>query len=175
VYKNRGGAFFIVNKWHKPDVNGELSPKYLFEATNREEIERLIALESNIEILDEDALSTPPEAEEEAEPGWTVYLRLPSSLKSRIEAAARSRSPTGPGSSPMGAAVGATVTQYGGRFLVRGGATELIEGGPEPKRIVIIEFPDTPTLKRWYDSPEYQKILPSRLDNSTGRAFIVEA
>src|SRR5258708_32634834 len=69
VYKNRGGAFFIVNKWHQPDVNGELSPKYLVEATNREEIERLIALESNIEILDEDALSTPPEAEEEAEPG----------------------------------------------------------------------------------------------------------
>jgi len=29
-------------------------------------------------------------------------------------------------------------------------------------------------LKRWYDSPEYQKILASRLDNSTGRLFIVE-
>jgi uncharacterized protein (DUF1330 family) len=29
-------------------------------------------------------------------------------------------------------------------------------------------------LKRWYNSPEYQKILPGRLDNSTGRAFIVE-
>jgi uncharacterized protein (DUF1330 family) len=29
-------------------------------------------------------------------------------------------------------------------------------------------------VKRWYDSPEYQKILPIRLANSTGRAFIVE-
>ncbi len=78
------------------------------------------------------------------------------------------------GFEPYGAAVGATVTQYGGRFLVRGGATELIEGGPEPKIVVILEFPDNAALKRWYDSAEYQKILPSRLDNSTGRLFIVE-
>jgi hypothetical protein len=30
-------------------------------------------------------------------------------------------------------------------------------------------------MKRWYNSPEYQKIVPGRLDNSTGRAFIVES
>jgi uncharacterized protein (DUF1330 family) len=75
---------------------------------------------------------------------------------------------------PYRAAVGATIKQYGGRFLVRAGATELIEGGPEPKRIVILEFADKAAFKRWYDSPEYQKILPGRLDNSTGRAFVVE-
>jgi Domain of unknown function (DUF1330) len=39
---------------------------------------------------------------------------------------------------------------------------------------VILEFADKAAFKRWYDSPEYQKILPGRLDNSTGRAFIVE-
>jgi uncharacterized protein (DUF1330 family) len=72
------------------------------------------------------------------------------------------------------AAVPATLAQYGGRFLVRGGATELIEGGPEPKRIVILEFADAAAIKRWYESPEYQKILPGRLENSTGRALIVE-
>ena len=72
------------------------------------------------------------------------------------------------------AAVPATLAQYGGRFVVRGGATELIEGGPEPKRIVILEFPDAAAIKRWYNSPEYQKILPGRLQNSTGRAFVVE-
>ena len=53
-------------------------------------------------------------------------------------------------------------------------ATELIEGGPEPKRVIILEFADRAAVKRWYNSPEYQKILPGRLDNSTGRAFIVE-
>jgi uncharacterized protein (DUF1330 family) len=75
---------------------------------------------------------------------------------------------------PYRAAVGATIEQYGGRFLARAGATELIEGGPEPERIVILEFANKASFKRWYDSPEYQKILPGRLDNSTGRAFIVE-
>ena len=72
------------------------------------------------------------------------------------------------------AAVPATLAQYGGRFLTRGGATELVEGGPEPKRIVILEFANAAAVKRWYNSPEYQKILPGRLDNSTCRAFIVE-
>jgi uncharacterized protein (DUF1330 family) len=75
---------------------------------------------------------------------------------------------------PYRAAVGATIEQYGGRFLARAGATELIEGGPEPKRIVIVEFADTAAFKRWYNSPEYQKILPGRLDNASGRGFVVE-
>ncbi len=78
------------------------------------------------------------------------------------------------GMEPYRAAVGATLAQYGGRFLARGGATELIEGGPEPKRIVILEFTDAAALKRWYNSPEYRKILPGRLANSTSRAFIVD-
>jgi uncharacterized protein (DUF1330 family) len=71
-------------------------------------------------------------------------------------------------------AVPATIAQYGGRYLTRGGATELVEGDPEPKRIVILEFPNAAAIKRWYNSPEYQKILPGRLNNSRGRAFIVE-
>jgi hypothetical protein len=46
--------------------------------------------------------------------------------------------------------------------------------GPQPKTIVIIEFFDAAALKRWYDSPEYRKIRPSRPDDSTRRLFIVE-
>ena len=78
------------------------------------------------------------------------------------------------GMGPYRAAVPATITQYGGRYLTRGGATELIEGGPEPNLVVILEFADTAAVKRWYNSPEYQKILPGRLNNATGRAFVVE-
>ena len=78
------------------------------------------------------------------------------------------------GMEPYRAAVPATIAQYGGRYLTRGGTTQLFEGGPEPKRIVILEFADAAAAKCWYDSPEYQKILPIRLANSTGRAFIVE-
>ena len=57
---------------------------------------------------------------------------------------------------------------------MRVGATELIEGSPEPKRIVIVEFPDAAAFKGWYNSPEYQKILPNRFENSKARAFLVE-
>ena len=78
------------------------------------------------------------------------------------------------GYEPYRAAVPATIAQYGGRYLTRGGTAELIEGGPEPKRVVILEFSDAAAVKRWYGSPEYQKILPIRLANSTGRVFIVE-
>jgi hypothetical protein len=49
-----------------------------------------------------------------------------------------------------------------------------LKGGLEPKRIVMFEFADTAAFKRWHNSPKYQKILPGRLDNSTGLAFIVE-
>ena len=78
------------------------------------------------------------------------------------------------GLEPYRAAVNDTIVQYGGRFLVRAGATRLIEGGPEPKTIVIFEFPDAASFDRWWNSPEYQEILPSRLENSTARLFTVE-
>jgi uncharacterized protein (DUF1330 family) len=78
------------------------------------------------------------------------------------------------GLEPYRAGVEDTITQYGGRFIVRVGATRLLEGGPEPKLVVIIEFPDTPAFDRWWNSPEYREIVPSRLENSTGRFFIVE-
>ena len=73
------------------------------------------------------------------------------------------------------AAVPATLAQYGGRFVVRGGTSELIEGGPEPKRIVILEFADAAAIKRWYNSPEYQEILPLRTDNAISDLVLVDA
>ena len=78
-----------------------------------------------------------------------------------------------PGLEPYVAAVGDTIAKHGGQYIVRGRA-KLIEGGPEPNIIVIIEFPDAASFDRWYNSPEYQKILTHRLQNSTGRLFTVE-
>jgi uncharacterized protein (DUF1330 family) len=78
------------------------------------------------------------------------------------------------GYEPYRALAGASIAQYGGRFVARGGNTELLEGSPEPQRVVIIEFTDATAARRWYNSPEYQKALPLRLANSKGRAFIVE-
>ena len=69
---------------------------------------------------------------------------------------------------------GASIAQYGGKFVVRGGRAELVEGTQEPARMVVIEFADTAAAKRWYNSPEYQEALKIRLANSTGRVLLVE-
>jgi uncharacterized protein (DUF1330 family) len=50
----------------------------------------------------------------------------------------------------------------------------LLEGAPEPERIVVIEFPDADTARRWYSSEEYQKALKIRQSASRGRVFLVE-
>jgi len=72
------------------------------------------------------------------------------------------------------AGVPATLEKYAGTFRVRGGKTETVEGGWEPGRIVVIEFADVAAAKRWYNSPEYQAILPNRLNASRGKLIIVE-
>ena len=48
--------------------------------------------------------------------------------------------------------VPATVAQYGGRYLVRGGAAETLEGDWQPRRLVVLEFPSIAQARRWYDS-----------------------
>jgi len=51
----------------------------------------------------------------------------------------------------------AAVEQYGGRFLVRGGAAEILEGKwTPPQRMVVVEFDTVDQAKRFYDSAEYQ-------------------
>jgi len=66
--------------------------------------------------------------------------------------------------------VPATVEQYGGRFVIRGGEVETLEGEP-PKRLVVIEFASVDQARTWYQSPEYQAILPIRLQNSRAAFF----
>ena len=68
--------------------------------------------------------------------------------------------------------VAATIEQYGGRFLVRGGATEALEGAP-PKRVVVLEFPSLEQAKRWWDSPEYRPLRDLRRRASRGDLFLV--
>lgn len=66
------------------------------------------------------------------------------------------------------------IAQYGGRFLVRGGNVEVIEGDPGISRLVILEFPSVEDAHRFYESPEYQAILPDRLNNATSTLFVAE-
>jgi uncharacterized protein (DUF1330 family) len=78
------------------------------------------------------------------------------------------------GYEPYRPLAGASIARFGGRFVVRGGAAELLEGGPPPRRTVVIEFPDLDTARRWYHSDEYQATLKIRQANSTGRLILVE-
>ena len=71
-------------------------------------------------------------------------------------------------------AVPATIARYGGRFIVRGGAAEVLEGDWPPLRRVILEFPSADAARAWWDSPEYEKPRAMRRANSTGRLILLE-
>lgn len=66
------------------------------------------------------------------------------------------------------------IAQYGGRFLVRGGRAETLEGDRQPGRLVVLEFPDVAAARLFYDSPEYKAIIGLRQQASTGRLILVE-
>ena len=68
----------------------------------------------------------------------------------------------------------AIVEKYEGKFIVRGGKIEQLEGNWMPGRLVVIEFPSTEQAKRWYNSPEYSAIKSIRINASTGDMLVVE-
>ena len=63
--------------------------------------------------------------------------------------------------------------KYGGRFLVRGGRSETVEGQMR-SRLVVIEFRDYATALECYRSPEYAKAILLRKDVSTGDVTVIE-
>ena len=67
-----------------------------------------------------------------------------------------------------------SLAPYGGRFVARGGAVSALEGDWDPKRIVIIEFPDPESARAWYESEDYQRIAKIRRTASKGSLILVE-
>jgi uncharacterized protein (DUF1330 family) len=70
--------------------------------------------------------------------------------------------------------VPATIAKYGGRFVVRGGKFETLEGRWQPKRLVVLEFPSFEQAKRWYDSEEYRPLKAMRFKAATSNLIIVD-
>src|SRR5687767_6077420 len=68
----------------------------------------------------------------------------------------------------------AVVTKYGGRFIVRGGRVETLEGGWAPKRFVALEFPSMEQAQKFYRSPEYAPLIRLRQKASRGKLILVE-
>lgn len=67
------------------------------------------------------------------------------------------------------------IHKYGGRFLVRGGQVDTIEGNPFGQRLVILEFPSRQAIHNFYHSAEYQAILTYRQQSSTATFIVADA
>ena len=70
--------------------------------------------------------------------------------------------------------VPATIAKYGGRFLIRGGASEALEGDWPQLRRVMLEFPTMDAARKWWRSPEYEKPKAMRQAASQGRLLLIE-
>ena len=73
------------------------------------------------------------------------------------------RSPTAP-----------SLLHYNGKFIVRGGATETLEGDWDAKRIVVLEFPTKEKAKQWWSSEEYAPAKAIRQRSATTKMILVE-
>jgi uncharacterized protein (DUF1330 family) len=76
--------------------------------------------------------------------------------------------------SPYRAQVPAIIAQYGGRYLVRAGTVQPLEGKLGFDRFVVIEFPSLEAAKRFYESPEYAPLLLLRVETTRSQVAFVE-
>ncbi len=67
-----------------------------------------------------------------------------------------------------------TVAAYGGNYLARGGALTPLEGGWDPKRISVLEFPSAEQARAWWDSTEYAEAKALRQRTTETKMLIVE-
>jgi uncharacterized protein (DUF1330 family) len=69
---------------------------------------------------------------------------------------------------------GPAIARYGGRFLVRGGPMEVLEGSTQANRVVVIEFDSKEQAMTWWNSPEYEAAKPLRRRASTGTLVLID-
>ena len=68
----------------------------------------------------------------------------------------------------------ATIEKYGGKFIVRGGQTETLEGDWQPGRFVVLEFSSVEQAKAWYNAPEYTAIIGIRHHAANSKMILVQ-
>ena len=66
------------------------------------------------------------------------------------------------------------IAKHGGKFVVRGGTVEAVEGQAPDGRVVVIEFPSLQAATTFYHSEDYQPLIPIRQSAASGRVFLVE-
>ena len=67
-----------------------------------------------------------------------------------------------------------SLAAYGGRFIVRGGEVETLEGEWQPKRLVIVEFPSAERAKEWWASEAYAEAKALRQATARTQMIVVE-
>ena len=67
-----------------------------------------------------------------------------------------------------------TVTAHGGRYLVRGGKTQTLEGAWQPRRIVVLEFPTLERAREWYECEAYRRARAVRHASAKTEMILVE-
>ena len=68
----------------------------------------------------------------------------------------------------------ATIAAYDGKFIVRGGQYETLEGDWKPNRIVMLEFPSVERAKEWWNSPEYTEAKAIRHRAANTKMIVLE-
>jgi uncharacterized protein (DUF1330 family) len=68
----------------------------------------------------------------------------------------------------------ASLVPYDGKFIVRGGTTQTLEGEWQPERIVVLQFPTAEKAKQWWSSEEYAPAKAIRQANATTKMILVE-
>ena len=66
---------------------------------------------------------------------------------------------------------GPTVEARGGKYIVRGGRTEVLEGDWQPKRIVVLEFSSMDAAREWLNCEEYRE--PRKMRHRTARTNMI--
>jgi uncharacterized protein (DUF1330 family) len=70
--------------------------------------------------------------------------------------------------------VPASLEKFGGRFVIRGGTPEILEGDWRPGRLVVLEFPSVEQARAWWNSPEYTEAKALRQATSDGTLLIIQ-
>ncbi|HVT05145.1 MAG TPA: DUF1330 domain-containing protein [Thermoanaerobaculia bacterium] len=68
----------------------------------------------------------------------------------------------------------ASIAAHGGKYLVRGGKVDIMDGEWVPNRLVILEFADADAARKWFDSDEYREAKKARAESALANMIIVE-
>jgi uncharacterized protein (DUF1330 family) len=72
------------------------------------------------------------------------------------------------------AMVDASLEPFEGRFLVRGGGSQTLEGDWRPRRLVVLQFPSAGHARGWYESQDYGAAKTIRQQASTGSMVLAD-